>query len=352
MFRLNIAIVIYKFIEKFINNRLKTSVVLPKLYSINMKDLCLLLIFYIFLYHVGEGLKHGLSLTKRVQQLSEMSNKNAILQFNTKQFQDYVTSTRSYSVIIMFTAMAPHWKCTACRDASDEFTLVAHTFRQSQEYSNNLFFAVVDYDEAPVVFEMLGIDTAPKFIHFPPKGMPEKADILNKFSAKAIAEWITARTDIEIRISHSAISAGTFGRILQLAFAAWLLYLQYRYFGFLYFQKTCQIAAIFFCLTMMSGQMWNHIMKPRFVGKDEKGQNQYFDKSIWSQFELESYIVLVFYAGTVLGIILLLEAALKVDSKKKRTLAIVGLVLVAVFFSLLLLGFKIKIRRYPYSFSF
>lgn len=40
-----------------------------------------------------------------------------------------------------------------CRQANDEFQIVANSWRYSQQYSNRLFFALVDYDEGADVFQ-------------------------------------------------------------------------------------------------------------------------------------------------------------------------------------------------------
>lgn len=93
-------------------------------------------------------------MAERVQQLTEMAHKKPVLKFNGNKFKEYVKATpRSYSVIIMFTAMAPQRQCVVCKHASDEFTIVANSFRYSQSYSNKLFFAVVDFDEGSDVFQ-------------------------------------------------------------------------------------------------------------------------------------------------------------------------------------------------------
>lgn len=85
-----------------------------------------------------------------------MANKKAVLKFNVNRFRDFVKTTpRNYSIIVMFTAMAPQRQCVVCKHASDEFTIVANSFRYSQSYSNKLFFAVVDFDEGAEVFQMV-----------------------------------------------------------------------------------------------------------------------------------------------------------------------------------------------------
>ena len=41
--------------------------------------------------------------------------------------------------------------------------------RYSQFYSNKLFFGLVDFDEGGEIFQSLGLNSAPAFIHFPAK---------------------------------------------------------------------------------------------------------------------------------------------------------------------------------------
>lgn len=50
----------------------------------------------------------------------------------------------------------------------------------------------------------------------------------------------------------------------------------------------------------------------------------------------------------VLGMILLTEAGQQTDQRKGRFMAIVGLILVAVFFSVILSVFRSKAQGYPY----
>lgn len=85
-----------------------------------------------------------------------MAQKKAVLKFNGNKFKEYIkTAPRNYSVIIMFTAMAPQRQCVVCKHASDEFTIVANSFRYSPSYSNKLFFAIVDFDEGSDVFQLV-----------------------------------------------------------------------------------------------------------------------------------------------------------------------------------------------------
>lgn len=42
--------------------------------------------------------------------------------------------------------------CILSREANNEYQILANSWRYSQQYSNKLFFAMVDFDEGPDVF--------------------------------------------------------------------------------------------------------------------------------------------------------------------------------------------------------
>ena len=127
---------------------------------------------------------------------------------NAAKFNEYVKgSPRNYSVVVMFTALSPQRGCSICGAANEEFNIVANSFRfNSQVYSNKLFFALVDFDEAGNIFQAMKLQTAPVFIHFPPKGKPQAQDKMDiqrfGIEAEAVARWIAERTDVQVlRIS-------------------------------------------------------------------------------------------------------------------------------------------------------
>merc|ERR1712079_650743 len=126
--------------------------------------------------------------------------------------------------------------------------------------SNKLFFAMVDFDEGPDVFQSMKLNTAPVFMHFPAKGKPKKADNMDLqrvgFGAEAIAKWIAERT----------------GR---------------NNLEFLYNKTAWSLVALFFVFAMTSGQMWNHIRGPPFVQKTQSGGVSYIHGSSQGQFVLE-----------------------------------------------------------------
>lgn len=298
------------------------------------------------------------SLNERVHQLLEMSSKRSLMRFNGNKFRDFVKMTpRNYSVVVMFTAMAPQRQCSICRHAHDEFHILANSFRYAHMASSRLFFAMVDFDEGSDIFQMMRLNTAPVFIHFPPKGKPKTADTLDiqrvGFSADAIAKWISERTDVAIRIFRPPNYSGTMACVLLIVLVATFLYVRRNNLDFLYNKTGWGLLALLFCFTMVSGQMWNHIRGPPFIHKTPSGGVAYIHGSSQGQFVLETYIVFFLNAAVTLGMILVTEgAANRGDVKKRRIVVILGLALFVTFFSLILSIFRGKAHGYPYSFLF
>ena len=131
---------------------------------------------------------------------------------------------------------------------------------------------------------------------------------------------------------------------------AGLLYLRRNNLEFLQNKTAWGTLALFFVFAMISGQMWNHIRGPPLVQKAQGGV-AYIHGSSKGQFVLETYFVSMMYGLIAFGMILLTEAATgKGDVGKRRLLAIMGLVLLTFFFSLILSIFRSKKTSYPYTF--
>jgi len=298
----------------------------------------------------------GSSLNDKVQQLLDLTTRRPVIKLSSKTFKDLVRSQpKNYSVIVMFTALQNHRGCVVCRQASEEFSLVANSYRYSQFYSSKMFFAMVDFDEGSDAFQSMNLNSAPAFIHFPPKGKPKKPDNMDiqrvGFSGEAIARWIYERTEMNIRVFRPPNYTGTMALLILFGLVGGLVYLRRNNLEFLFNKTTWCMLAIFFVLSMLSGQMWNHIRGPPFVHKSQNGGVAYIHGSSQAQFVLETYFVMGIYGLVVLGIILLCEAGDdKADPGLRRIKAISGLTLAMVFYSLVLSIFKSKAGGYPYSF--
>jgi len=318
--------------------------------------LALALVAFLGLAHAAK--KDSTTLEGKVEQLMDLSAKKSVIRLNGNKFKDFVKNTpRNYSMIVMFTALSSSRQCAICKQAHDEFHLVANSYRYSQFYSNKMFFSMVDFDEGPDVFQMMKLNSAPVFMHFPAKGKPKKLDTMDVqrvgFGSEAIAKWIGERTDVHIRIFRPPNYTGTIALFMLIALVAGLLYLRRNNLEFLYNKTAWGLICLVFVFAMCSGQMWNHIRGPPFVNKGQNGQVAYIHGSSQGQFVVETYFVMMLYAAITFGMILLIEAAdssTKTDVGKRRLLAVVGLALLAFFFSLILSIFRSKAGGYPYSF--
>jgi len=304
----------------------------------------------------AEKKKDAGGLAEKVSQLVDLSTKKSVIKLNGNKFRDFVKSApRNYSIIVMFTALSASRQCAICKQASDEYQLVANSYRYSQLFSNKLFFAMVDFDEGPDVFQAMKLNTAPVFMHFPAKGKPKKLDNMDLqrvgFGAEAIAKWIAERTEINIRVFRPPNYTGTVALLMLMSLVGGLLYLRRNNLEFLYNKTAWSLIALFFVFAMTSGQMWNHIRGPPFVQKTQSGGVAYIHGSSQGQFVLETYFVMMIYGLIVSGMIMLTEAGeSKSDVGKRKILAVVGLGLLAFFFSLILSIFRSKAGGYPYSF--
>lgn len=146
------------------------------------------------------------------------------------RFNEYVKSNpRNYSIVVMFTALSASRQCAICKQAADEFAIVADSFRfqssssGSQQQQPGLYFAMVDFDDGPDVFQLMKLNSAPVFMHFPAKGKPKREDTMDiqrvAFASESIAKWIAERTDINIRVVRPPNYAGVFVLIMLLSMA-------------------------------------------------------------------------------------------------------------------------------------
>lgn len=172
------------------------------------------------------------------------------------------------------------------------------------------------------------------------------------YMAESLAKWIQERTDVQIRIFRPPNYSGTIAILMLGSLIAGFLYMRRNNLEFLFNKRMWGVLALIFCFTMISGQMWNHIRGPPLMHRGANGGIAYIHGSSQAQLVIETYIIMFLNAMIVLGMILLTEAGQQTDQRKGRIMAIVGLILVAVFFSVILSVFRSKAQGYPYSFLF
>jgi len=298
-----------------------------------------------------------LSLDERVGNLQDHLLKRPALQLNLDKWKTYVQSTsKNYSMIVMFTVLSPNMNCPICKPVHEEFLVVANSYRYAHLHSKNVYFAIVDYEDAPQIFQQLNLNTAPAIYHFPPKGARKSQDQMDfqrmGIDADAIAKFVQDRTGMHIRVLRPPNYAAPVVVSLLIMLVLGLLYMRRNNLEFLGNRTFWGIVCLCIVFAFMSGQMWNHIRGPPFILTNPQTRETAFIHGS-TQFQLiaETYIVFVMYAAVTVGMILLNEAASnKLEPGKRKLLTCVGLGLVVVFFSLLLSIFRSKYQGYPYYF--
>uniref|UniRef100_A0A669PIX6 Dolichyl-diphosphooligosaccharide--protein glycosyltransferase subunit MAGT1 n=1 Tax=Phasianus colchicus TaxID=9054 RepID=A0A669PIX6_PHACC len=279
-------------------------------------------------------------LSEKVSQLMEWTSKRSVIRMNGDKFRRLVKAPpRNYSVIVMFTALQPHRQCVVCKQADEEYQILANSWRYSSAFTNKIFFAMVDFDEGSDVFQMLNMNSAPTFINFPAKGKPKRGDTyelqVRGFAAEQLARWVADRTDVNIRVIRPPNYAGPLMLGLLLAVIGGLVYLRGSNLDFLYNKTGWAFAAL----------VSNH--DSCLPGAS------YIHGSSQAQFVAETHIVLLFNGGVTLGMVLLHEAATSdMDVGKRKIMCIAGIGLVVFFFSWLLSVFRSKYHGYPYRYCF
>uniref|UniRef100_A0A1A8QZP8 Dolichyl-diphosphooligosaccharide--protein glycosyltransferase subunit MAGT1 n=1 Tax=Nothobranchius rachovii TaxID=451742 RepID=A0A1A8QZP8_9TELE len=199
-------------------------------------------------------------LSEKVTQMMDWTSKRSVIKMNGDKFRRFVKAPpRNYSVFIMFTALQPQRQCGVCRQADEEFQVLANSWRYSSAFTNKIFFASVDFDEGSDVFQMLNMNSAPTFLHFPHKGKPRRADTyelqVRGFSAEQLARWVADRTDVQIRVIRPPNYAGPLLLGFLLAVIGGLAYLRRNNLEFLFNKNVWAFSALCFTLIMTSGQI-------------------------------------------------------------------------------------------------
>lgn len=298
----------------------------------------------------------SVSLIEKINHLKEMSSKKGIIKLNNSKFKDYVKwSARNYSFVLMFTALEPHRQCSICSAVYDEFVITAKSFQLTYELSDRLFFGVIDFDEGSEIFQTLQINTAPVIVFVSAKKKISRVSDLQQLdmqrvgiSAEAIARWITDKTDLEFKIFRPPNYISTFGLLTLFFIGSLIMYFKQENFEFLQNRTLWATITICFCLTMTSGQMWNHIRGPPFYHRTSNGIS-YIHGSSQGQFVSETYLIFMLNGCFAACIIAVIDNGNNMEnSSGKKMTTVAAIAFASLLFSAILMIFKAKAGGYPY----
>ena len=161
--------------------------------------------------------------------------------------------------------------------------LIIQLMALTEEFMNLVCHAILDWFYCFVLLQIMKLNSAPVFMHFPAKGKPKKLDSMDiqrvGFGADAIAKWIGERTEVNIRVFRPPNYTGTIAMFALFCVTAVLVYMRRNNLEFLYNKNAWGLIALVFVFSMTSGQMWNHIRGPPLVHKTQGGQVAYIHGS-------------------------------------------------------------------------
>lgn len=344
-------VVIYCIVTNFYTSSLRNSRTMNPLLAVTV---IVLTVHLQYTYQFKT--EKNVGLAEKISHLKEMTAKKSVVKLNNYKFKDYVKWTaRNYSFVVMFTAMEPHRQCSICSVVHDEFLIAAKSFQLMHGISDKLFFGIIDFDDGSEIFQSLQVNTAPVIVYFPPKRKIGRISDLQQldmqrvgFSAEAIARWITDKTNLDFKIFRPPNYISTFGLLTMFFVGSLVMYFKQENFEFLQNRTLWAVITIIFCLTMTSGQMWNHIRGPPFYHRSANGVS-YIHGSSQGQFVSETYFIFILNGTFAACIIAIIESGYNSDNNSgKKITTIVSVVLAAFIFSAILSIFKAKAGGYPY----
>ncbi|XP_032102832.1 magnesium transporter protein 1-like [Sapajus apella] len=298
-------------------------------------------------------------LAKKVSQLMSWTKRDRVIRMSETMFYHFVfDAPKNYSVIVMFTALHEFSSCVACKYAAEEFQILANSYQHPDAFTTKVFFAMVDYNESPEVFEALQITLVPNFFHFSAKWELTTADIYGlrgrDIVADQMAEWVAERTHVSVRIRQPTNYHGLLKPAILLALIGGLGYFLKWHRKSISCSILCEFLTLCFVILMTSGQIWTYIRGEPYAQRDPRtGQKHYISKFSHVQFAAETYIISLFNMCVTLGMLLLDKATTsRTNVIKRKMMCLCGTCLVAIFFTWLLSLFRFKIPDYPYSFLF
>ncbi|KXN89246.1 Dolichyl-diphosphooligosaccharide--protein glycosyltransferase subunit 3 [Leucoagaricus sp. SymC.cos] len=132
---------------------------------------------------------------------------NGVIKLDPKSYDLLTSPRRTWSASVQLTALDKRRKCSPCREFDPAWNAIAKAWTSvPQEQRDNHFFATLDFDDGPTVFQKLGLSSAPVVFAFAPtegnrasrQTVPDKYDFSDGFEAGPLAEFLSRHTPTKI----------------------------------------------------------------------------------------------------------------------------------------------------------
>ncbi|KAJ3725934.1 hypothetical protein EV361DRAFT_877204 [Lentinula raphanica] len=292
------------------------------------------------------------SNTGKSQLVSRAAAGNGVIRLDASTFDLLTAPSRDWSASIHFTALDKRRRCAPCKEFDPAWNAVAKAWATvPAEHRDNHFFATLDFDEAPTVFQKLNLASAPVVWVYGPtegprasgKNVPSKYDFSNGFEAEPLAFHLSNHTPIPIPYKAPI----DWGRWITFLGGLLVFALTLRFIApILQSRWTWAFITIVTSLTMTGGFMFTRIRGSPYTGAD----GAWIAGGYQNQFGQEVQVVALIY-GTLAFSVVMLTMIVPYQSSPARQRLQVYLwsgVLMLVY-SVLVTLFRVKNRGYPFK---
>ena len=195
-------------------------------------------------------------------------------------------------------------------------------------------------------------------IHFPKKGKPKfKEDSFlfkseDSLNAEKMGKWVNGRTGNNVKIIVPIEYGKLIGFIGSILLIVALLVLKPK---LILNTNVCSFVVNSIIILFSSGLMWDHNYEPPFsTYNHQTNAEEFMVNDPQYQLGAETYSLFIIYSVISFGFIFLNQAYKLNRTWKKLIIMVIGIIIVASSFSILLLLIDVKFRNsggYPYGIS-
>ncbi|KAJ3732976.1 dolichyl-diphosphooligosaccharide-protein glycotransferase [Lentinula guzmanii] len=277
---------------------------------------------------------------------------NGVIRLDASTFDLLTSPSRDWSASIHFTALDKRRRCVPCKEFDPAWNDVAKAWATVPvEHRDSHFFATLDFDEAPTVFQKLNLASAPVVWVYSPtegsrasaKNAPSKYDFSNGFEAEPLAFHLSNHTPIPIPykapvdwVRWITFISGLLGFALILRFIAPVL--QSRW--------TWAVITILTSLTMTGGFMFTRIRGSPYTGSD----GSWIAGGYQNQFGQEVQVVALIYGTLAFSVVMLtMIVPYQTSPARQRLQVYLWSGVLMLVYSVLVTLFRVKNRGYPFK---
>jgi len=274
-----------------------------------------------------------------------------VIKLDSASYDLLTVPNRDWSASIEFTALDARRRCAPCKEFNPSWNAVAKAWSKAPKvHRDNHFFATLDFDDGQLVFQKLGLASAPVVYVFPPaegprakgRSEPSKYDFSHGFEAEPLAQHLSNHTPIPIPYTKpfdwarwTTAAAGLLAFAVTLRFIAPVL--QSRW--------TWAIGTIITSLVMTSGYMFTRIRGSPFMGQD----GSWIAGGFQNQFGQEVQVIAVVYGTLGFAFIMLtMVIPYQTGAQRQRFQIYLWSTIIMLVYSILIVLFKVKNRGYPF----